>query len=103
MHDKVTASVTKLEGLMVKTLARLCSIPAVSPHNGGTGEDAKILELAKIIDELGLKDIALKVEYVDDEKAQSGCISQSRSDYRQAPAFLEITSRTEKSLWEIQA
>ena len=72
MHDKVTASVTKLEGLMVKTLARLCSIPAVSPHNGGTGEDAKILELAKIIDELGLKDIALKVEYVDDEKAQSG-------------------------------
>lgn len=72
MNDKVTASVTKLEGSMVKTLARLCSIPAVSPHNGGTGEDAKILELAKIIDELGLKDIALKVEHVDDEKAQSG-------------------------------
>ena len=72
MHSEVTASVTKLEGLMVETLARLCSFPAVSPHNGGKGEDAKILELAKIIDELGLKDIALKVEYVDDEKAPSG-------------------------------
>ena len=72
MKSEVTASVTKLEDMMVKTLARLCSIPAISPHNGGTGEDAKILELAKIIDELGLKDIALKVEYVDDEKATSG-------------------------------
>lgn len=72
MNSEVTASVTKLEDMMVKTLARLCSIPAISPHNGGTGEDAKILELAKIIDELGLKDIALKVEYVDDEKAPSG-------------------------------
>ena len=72
MNSEVTASVSKLEGMMVSTLARLCTVQAISPHNGGTGEDAKILELAKIIDELGLKDIALKVEYVDDEKAPSG-------------------------------
>ena len=57
---------------MTEALMRLCSVPAVSPHNGGTGEDAKILELAKIIDELGLKDITLRVEHVDDDKAPSG-------------------------------
>ena len=55
---------------MVDTLTRLCKIPAISPHNGGTGEDAKIKELEKIIHELGLDDKAkIKVEYVDDDKA----------------------------------
>lgn len=72
MSDKISVSAEKLERAMTETLMRLCRIPAVSPHNGGTGEDAKILELTKIIDELGLKDITLKVEYVDDEKAPSG-------------------------------
>ena len=55
---------------MVGTLSRLCKIPAVSPHNGGTGEDEKINELQKIIHELGFDEKAkIKVEYVDDEKA----------------------------------
>ena len=65
-------SVSKLEASMVSALKRLCGVPAVSPHNGGTGEDAKILELAKIIDELDLKGITLKVETVDDDKAPTG-------------------------------
>lgn len=89
MHNEILASVSKLEGLMVNTLARLCRIPAVSPHNGGTGEDAKILELAKIIDELGLKDITLKVEHVDDEKAQSG---------RRPSLFLEYPGKKSQRL-----
>ena len=89
MHNEILASVSKLEGLMVDTLARLCRIPAVSPHNGGTGEDAKILELAKIIDELGLKDITLKVEHVDDEKAQSG---------RRPSLFLEYPGKKSQRL-----
>ena len=55
---------------MVSTLTRLCEIPAVSPHNNGTGEDAKISELQKIINELGLdKKAKIKIEYVDDDKA----------------------------------
>lgn len=89
MHSEILTSVSKLESLMVDTLARLCRIPAVSPHNGGTGEDAKILELAKIIDELGLKDITLKVEHVDDEKAQSG---------RRPSLFLEYPGKKSQRL-----
>ena len=70
MHEKILSEVEKLEGLMVSTLTRLCEIPAVSPHNNGTGEDAKISELQKIINELGLdKKAKIKIEYVDDDKA----------------------------------
>ena len=72
MQSEIISSVSKLERSMTEALIRLCRIPAVSPHNGGTGEDAKIIELAKIIDELGLKDITIRVEHVDDELAASG-------------------------------
>ena len=89
MNSEILSSVSKLEGLMVSTLSRLCSFPAISPHNGGKGEDAKILELAKIIDELGLKDITLRVEYVDDDKAPSG---------RRPSLFLECPGRKSQRL-----
>ena len=89
MKGEILTSVSKLEGLMVGTLSRLCSFPAISPHNGGTGEDAKILELAKIIDELGLKGITLRVEHVDDEKAQSG---------RRPSLFLEYPGKKSQRL-----
>lgn len=89
MNDGILNSAASLESLMVKSLIRLCSIPAVSPHNGGTGEDAKILELAKIIDELELKNISLKVEHVDDEKSPSG---------RRQSLFLECPGRKSQRL-----
>lgn len=57
---------------MVDTLTRLCRIPAISPHNGGTGEEAKIQELRTIIDSLGLKDAKLTIERVDDEVSPTG-------------------------------
>jgi len=70
LHEKILLEAEKLEGLMVDTLTRLCKIPAISPHNGGTGEDAKIAELEKIIRELELdKKAKIKIEYVDDDKA----------------------------------
>ncbi|NLL37015.1 MAG: M20 family metallo-hydrolase [Fretibacterium sp.] len=39
---------------MVDSLKRLCRIPAISPHNGGTGEEEKVQELEKLVEELGL-------------------------------------------------
>ena len=64
MHDEVLRKVESLEASMVDTLSRLCRIPAISPHNGGTGEDAKI--------HLGLNKAKIHYEYVDDEKAPTG-------------------------------
>ncbi len=89
LKSEILASTGKLERAMTEALMRLCSIPAISPHNGGTGEDAKILELAKLIDELGLKGITLKVEHVDDDKAPSG---------RRPSLFLEYPGRKSQRL-----
>ena len=71
MHDKILNAAEKLEPLMIETLTRLCRIPAVSPHNGGTGEDAKISELEKIIHELGMSKASIKIERVEDSKSPS--------------------------------
>ena len=56
-----------LRDKMVNSLIKICSFPAISPHNGGTGETEKLKELEKIIRELGFKN--LKYEYVDDPKS----------------------------------
>ena len=57
---------------MVDTLSHLCTFPAISPHNGGTGEEAKLQELKKIIESFGLKGATLKIERVDDEVSPTG-------------------------------
>ena len=57
---------------MVDTLSRLCSIPAISPHNGGTGEEAKLQELKSIIEAMNLKGASLKIETVDDKLSPTG-------------------------------
>ena len=72
MNNKILNEAEKLEPLMTETLARLCRIPAVSPHNGGTGEDAKISELEEIIHELGLNKAKIQIERVEDAKSPSG-------------------------------
>ena len=89
MHNEILTSVSGLERSMTEALMRLCSVPAVSPHSGGKGEDAKILELAKMIDGLGLKDITLKVEHVDDDKAPTG---------RRPSLFLEYPGKKSRRL-----
>ena len=68
--DKVLLEVERLKDDMVAALSRICRIPAVSPHNGGTGADAKAREIEKLISELGLGEV--KWEYVDDAKSQTG-------------------------------
>ena len=89
MRNKILLEAEKLEGSMVDTLSRLCRIPAISPHNGGTGEDAKIKELENIINELGLTKAKVKYEYVDDEKAPTG---------KRPSLFLEYPGKRAKRL-----
>ncbi len=72
MREKILSEAQKLESSMVEALARLCRKPAISPHNGGLGEEAKIHELEAIISELNLKNISLKIERVEDAKSPTG-------------------------------
>ncbi|MBQ9594981.1 MAG: hypothetical protein IJR35_03905, partial [Synergistaceae bacterium] len=71
MHNKILSKADSLRDSMVETLTRLCRIPAVSPHNGGKGEEDKINELRSIInDELGLSNKAkIHIERVNDSKS----------------------------------
>ena len=67
MQEALLKEIDTLKNSMVESLTRICKIPAISPHNGGTGEELKILELEKIVKELGFDDY--KIERVDDEKS----------------------------------
>lgn len=70
MNDKVLTEVERLRDDMVAALSRICRIPAVSPHNGGTGEEAKAKEIEKLVAELGLGKV--RWEFVDDPKSPTG-------------------------------
>ena len=70
LQEKIFKQVEELETLMVESLARICRIPAISPHNGGTGEEAKAHEIEKIISELGLGSV--EWQRVEDEKSPTG-------------------------------
>ena len=54
MKDRVLSAVEGLRGEMVEALSRICRIPAVSPYNGGTGEEEKAREIELLVSELGL-------------------------------------------------
>ena len=69
MHTDILRSTEALRSQMVDTLTQLCSIPAISPHNGGTGEDAKLQKLKSIIESMNLKGASLRIECVDDPKS----------------------------------
>ncbi|MBR1671969.1 MAG: M20 family metallo-hydrolase [Fretibacterium sp.] len=69
-HDRVLGEVGHLKEDMVAALSRICRVPAVSPHNGGTGEEAKAREVEKLVAELGLGSVTW--ERVDDKGAPAG-------------------------------
>ena len=70
MRQDIYNEIERLNGDMVAALSRICRIPAISPHNGGTGEEDKAKEIEKLVNELGLG----KVEWlrVKDEASQTG-------------------------------
>ena len=70
MKDRVLSAVEGLRGEMVEALSRICRIPAVSPHNGGTGEEEKAREIELLVSELGLG--AVTWQRVEDERSPTG-------------------------------
>ena len=73
LKDKITQEIEQLKTEMTGSLCRILRFPAVSPHNGGQGEEAKAQEVSNLINELGLTDGA-KLEWVriPDGKSETG-------------------------------
>jgi succinyl-diaminopimelate desuccinylase len=89
--DKIFLEIKQLEDEMTESLCRLLRFPAISPHNGGLGEEAKAQELVKLINELGLSE-GSKLEWVriPDEKSQTG---------NRPSVILRVPGRTSERLW----
>ena len=87
LQEKILKKVEELESSMVESLTRICRIPAISPHNGGTGEEAKLLELEKIISELKLGSV--EWHRVEDEKSETG---------NRPSIFLDYPGKSERRL-----
>lgn len=107
MRNTIIEAAQNLEGRMTEALTRLCRIPAISPHNGGTGEDAKIRELEAIISELGLEGASCRIERVDDPEYPSGRPSlfleyPGRQSRRVCIlSHIDIVPEGDRSLWTI--
>jgi succinyl-diaminopimelate desuccinylase len=91
---------------MVAALSRICRIPAVSPHNGGTGEEEKAKEIEKLVAELGLG----KVEWqrVDDAKSPTGSrpslfLERAGKSSRRLCilSHMDIVPEGERSFWTV--
>ena len=91
LKGKIFQEIERLEAEMTESLCRILRFPAVSPHNGGQGEEAKALEISKLIEELGLSE-GTKLEWVRirDEKSQTG---------DRASLILRAPGRTQQRLW----
>ena len=68
--NKIFTEVERLRDDMVAALSRICRIPAVSPHNGGTGEEEKAKEIEKLAAELGFRNVEWR--RVDDGRSPTG-------------------------------
>ena len=108
LHTKILQSVENLRGSMVDTLTQLCRIPAISPHNGGTGEEAKIQKLKSIIESMNLKGAALKIEHVLDSDSPTGNRPSLFLEYPGKSSrrlciltHIDVVPEGERSLWTI--
>ena len=108
LHTKILQSVENLRGSMVDTLTQLCRIPAISPHNGGTGEEAKIQKLKSIIESMNLKGAARKIEHVPDSDSPTGNRPSLFLEYPGKSSrrlciltHIDVVPEGERSLWTI--
>ena len=72
---------------MVEALGRICRIPAVSPHNGGAGEEEKAREIERLVKELGLGEV--RWHRVEDDKSPTG---------NRPSLFLEVPGKRRRRL-----
>ncbi len=110
LHTKILDSVKALRSSMVDTLTQLCSIPAISPHNGGTGEEAKLQKLKAIIESMNLKGASLRIERVDDSESPTGNRPSLFLEYPGKKtqrmcilAHIDVVPEGDLSLWNIVA
>ena len=105
-EDKVLSIIESLKDDMIAALSRVCRIPAVSPHNGGTGEEEKAREIEKLVSELGLGPVTW--ERVDDPKSPTG---NRPSLFLERPgrqarrlcilSHIDIVPEGDRSLWTV--
>ena len=106
LHAKILNAADNLRGSMVDTLSTLCTIPAISPHNGGTGEEAKIQKLKSIIESMNLKGSSLKIERVPDSVSPTGDRPSLFLEYPGKKSqrlciltHIDVVPEGERSLW----
>lgn len=87
MKGKVWAEVERFRNDMVEALGRICRIPAVSPHNGGAGEEEKAREIERLVKELGLGEV--RWHRVEDDKSPTG---------NRPSLFLEVPGKRRRRL-----
>ena len=93
---------------MVDTLSHLCKFPAVSPHNGGTGEEAKLQELKSIVEGMNFPGARMWIERVDDAKSPTGNrpslfleVKGKRTQRLCILAHIDVVPEGERSLWSL--
>ena len=91
LKDDILQEIESLRNEMTKSLCRILQFPAVSPHHGGQGEEAKAQEVLKIIKEQGLGEGA-KLEWIriPDEKSHTG---------NRPSLILYTPGKTQQRLW----
>ena len=91
LKNKLFQEVENLETDMTKSLCHILRFPAVSPHKGGHGEEAKAQEISKLISKIGLSEGA-KIEWIriPDEKSKTG---------NRPSVILRTPGRTSQRLW----
>ena len=108
LKDKLFKEIEHLETEMTESLCHILRFPAVSPHNGGQGEEAKAQEIFKLINDIGLSQGA-KLEWVriPDEKSQTGnrpsliLYTPGKTNARLwIFCHLDVVSEGDRALWD---
>ncbi|GHS85755.1 diaminopimelate aminotransferase [Synergistales bacterium] len=104
--DTIFAEIERQSDDMVAALSRICRVPAISPHNGGDGEEAKAKEIEKLISELGLGPV--EWQRVDDAKSPTGNRPSLFLEYKGASprrlcilSHMDIVPEGDRSFWSL--